>query len=97
MSSEPEPLDADELPDGLVVADDTGHVVLVNRAAVRLLRVDRDAVLGKPLPDVLPLQDLDGRSWWECVDPYGGLATRTGHPERSLTLPNGRELLVTSR
>jgi signal transduction histidine kinase len=88
---------ADELPDGLLVADQSGHVVLVNRAAGRLLRVHRDDVLGKPLSDVLPLQDLDGRSWWDCTDPYGGLPTRTGHPERSLNLPDGRELLVTSR
>jgi len=90
-------VDPDELPDGLVIADESGHVVLVNRAAIRLLRVRHDDVLGKPLVDVLPVYDLDGNSWWDCVDPYGGLATRIGHPERSLQLPEGRELLVTAR
>jgi signal transduction histidine kinase len=90
-------VEPDELPDGLVVADESAHVVVVNRVATRLLRVHRDEVLGKPLPDVLLLHDVDGHSWWDCTDPYGGLATRTGHPERSLRLDDGRELLVSAR
>ena len=34
--ADPGPLTADELPDGLVVADDAGRVVVYNRAAARL-------------------------------------------------------------
>ena len=43
---------------------------------------------------MLPFRDDDGRDWWVCVDPYHGLATRTRHPERSLFLTDGTELLV---
>ena len=31
------------------------------------------------------------------TDPYGGLATRVGQPERNLLLPGGREVLVSAR
>jgi len=41
------------------------------------------------------LHDADGRDWWKCVDPYGGLATRTRHTEQSLQTDDGTELLVT--
>src|ERR1700758_1288879 len=85
---------ADELPDGLVVADDAGRVVVYNRAAVRLTGIAAEEAIGKYIYDVLPFRDDDGRDWWMCVDPYNGLATRTRHPERSLTLVEGLELLV---
>ncbi len=41
--------------------------------------------------------DLDGRGWWACTEPYGGLAIRTGQPETRLLLPDGRDVLVTAR
>ena len=44
-----------------------------------------------------PLQDNDGRSWWTCTDPWGGLAIRTGHRERLLIVPSRGEVLVTAR
>jgi signal transduction histidine kinase len=80
---------ADELPDGLVVADDTGRVVVYNRAAVRLTGIAAEQAIGKYVYDVLPFRDDDGRDWWMFVDPYNGLATRTRHPERSLVLGEG--------
>ncbi|MBB5938888.1 signal transduction histidine kinase [Streptomyces zagrosensis] len=46
---------------------------------------------------MLPLEDLEGRRWWVLTDPYGGLATRGGQPERNLLLPGGREVLVAAR
>jgi signal transduction histidine kinase len=85
---------ADELPDGLVVADDAGRVVVYNRAAVRLTGIAAEEAIGKYVYDVLPFRDDDGRDWWMFVDPYNGLATRTRHPERSLLLGDGIELLV---
>ncbi|MFJ9772130.1 ATP-binding protein [Kitasatospora sp. NPDC101157] len=90
-------LDPDDLPDGLVVADATGRVVRFNRAAARLTGVLPEAALGSKLEDVLPLEDLDGRRWWQLTDPYGGLAIRTRQPERNLLLPGGREVLVSAR
>ncbi|GGO45403.1 PAS domain-containing sensor histidine kinase [Streptomyces daqingensis] len=87
----------DDLPDGLVVADSTGHVVCFNAAAARLTGCDPSEALGLPLHSALPLEDLDGRRWWQLTDPYGGLATRTRQPERNLLLPGGREVLVAAR
>jgi signal transduction histidine kinase len=89
-----ESLIADELPDGLVVADEAGRVVLYNRAAVRLTGIGAEEAIGKYVYDVLPFRDVDGCDWWMFVDPYNGLATRTRHPERSLILGEGLELLI---
>ncbi|WP_406567800.1 sensor histidine kinase [Actinoallomurus soli] len=86
----------DALPDGLIVADADRRVVVFNRAAARLTGITRAEALGRDFADVLPLRDADGRDWWKCLDPYGGLATRTRHPERPLYLGEGPELLVTA-
>jgi signal transduction histidine kinase len=86
---------ADELPDGIVIAGPDGRVEVFNAAAARLTGTRGADAIGKPLPDVLPLCDAEGRDWWACTDPYHGLCTRTRHPEASLYLPNGTELLVT--
>ncbi|MEU1422376.1 MULTISPECIES: ATP-binding protein [unclassified Kitasatospora] len=96
VGSGPE-LDPDDLPDGLVVADALGRVVCFNRTAARLTGILQEAALGSPLEHALPLEDLDGRRWWQLTDPYGGLATRTSQPERNLLLPGGREVLVSAR
>jgi signal transduction histidine kinase len=85
---------ADDLPDGLVVADHAGRVVVFNRAAGRLTGTDAGSALGKFVSDVLPLQDIEGRDWWEQARPYRGLSTRTRHPERLLYLSDGTEVLV---
>ncbi len=85
---------ADELPDGLVIADEAGRVVVFNRAAARLTSTATEEAIGKFVSDVLPFRDADDRDWWVFVDPYHGLPTRTRHPERSLYLTDGTELLV---
>jgi PAS domain S-box-containing protein len=85
---------ADELPDGVVVADEVGRIVVFNRVAARLTGLDPAEVTGKFVFDVLPLRDDDGRDWWVFADPYHGLPTRTRHPERSLYLADGTEVLV---
>ncbi|MFG2891593.1 ATP-binding protein [Streptomyces sp. NPDC048248] len=89
-------LDPDDLPDGLVVADGSGRVVCFNAAAVRITDIASQDALGLPLEDALPLQDVEGRRWWQLTDPYGGLAIRRGQPERNLVL-GGREVLVSAR
>ncbi|MCW2614097.1 MAG: sensor histidine kinase [Frankiales bacterium] len=86
----------DDLPDGVVVADADGRVVAFNPAAARLLGTTADSALGRPLGDVLPLTDDQGRDWWACTDPYGGLSSRTRQPERQLVLAGGSDLLVTA-
>ncbi|MFJ3881283.1 ATP-binding protein [Streptomyces sp. NPDC090077] len=90
-------IDPDELPDGLVVADHTGHVVCFNRAASRITAIPAGQAIGARIERALPLEDLEGRRWWALTDPYGGLATRRGQPERNLLLPGGREVLVSAR
>ncbi|UED83115.1 ATP-binding protein [Streptomyces profundus] len=94
---EPEHLAPDDLPDGLVIADRRGLVVCCNAAAARLTGQSAAEALGRPIERVLPLEDPDGRLWWRLTDPYGGLAIRTGQPERNLLLPGGREVLVAAR
>ncbi|WP_405646303.1 ATP-binding protein [Streptomyces uncialis] len=88
---------ADDLPDGLVVADETGRVICFNAAAARITAVSPADALGAPLELALPLEDLEGRRWWRLTDPYGGLVIRGGQPERNLLLPGGREVMVTAR
>jgi PAS domain S-box-containing protein len=85
---------ADELPDGVVVADEVGRIIVFNRVAARLTGLDPAEVTGKFVFDVLPLRDSDDRDWWVYADPYHGLPTRTRHPERSLYLTDGTEVLV---
>ena len=84
----------DDLPDGLVVADEQRAVVVFNRAAATITRLDPAAALGKTLQDALPFQLVDGRAWWSCARPYDGLPTVTGHRERNLLLPGGTEVRV---
>jgi len=91
----------DDLPDGVLVADSSGAVISLNRAGQRLLRRTVDEVRGRDYRDVLPLVDASGRDWWAVTDPYNGLTTRTGQPERNLTLSHvtgeQHNLLVTAR
>ncbi|MGH3348631.1 MAG: ATP-binding protein [Nocardioides sp.] len=87
----------DALPDGVVVADADGRVVLVSALAARMLAADPVSSVGAQLTEVLALQDTEGRDWCAANLPYGGLATRTGIPEQSWLLPNGTEVLTTAR
>jgi PAS domain S-box-containing protein len=90
----------DDLPDGVVVADAKGVVVLLNPAAERILGTSADAAVGHELAVVLPLHDEQDRDWWACSDPFGGIPTRVRQPERCLQVSSGplrgRELLVTA-
>lgn len=85
----------DALPDGVVVADASGEVVVINEAAAGLLGT-ADGV-GKHLADVVALQDNAGNDWYTCAAPYDGLPTRTSLTEQSWFLSDGTELLVTVR
>jgi len=78
----------------VVVADEAGRIIVFNRVTSRLTGLDPAEVIGKFVFDVLPLRDAEGRDWWVYADPYHGLPTRTCHPERSLYLADGTEILV---
>src|SRR5207253_1861752 len=89
----------DELPDGVLVADADGRVVLLNPSGERILGRTADETVGRDYREVLPLQDAQGRDWWVCTRPYDGLPTRIRQPEQLLTLPSSggdREVLVTA-
>jgi signal transduction histidine kinase len=86
---------ADDLPDGLVIADRAGLVTVFNRAAARLTGIEPGRALGRDVRQILPLRDAQDRCWWAQSQPYEGLSTRSRHPERSLYLPDSTELLVT--
>ena len=87
----------DLLPDGVLIADEVGSVVLINAAAAALVRRTVDDCVGRDYREVLAFTDPVGRDWWECTKPYSGLAIRSGQPERRLMLPDERELYVTAR
>jgi signal transduction histidine kinase len=86
----------DALPDGVLVADASGTVVTANVAATRLLQ-QQDRVVGRPLLDVMALQDLQGCTWADVAAPYTGFAVRSHLVEQSWHLSDGTELLVTCR
>ncbi len=88
---------ADLLPDGVVVADVEGTVTLISTVAARMLGTDGPQAVGRPLAEVLRLQDQDGQAWLPANTPYAGLRTRTGVPEQSWLLPDGTETLVAAR
>lgn len=100
-SPTPPPYDAagvlDLLPDGVVVADASGAVVVLNATAAELLETTEEQARGRPLGEVVSLQDRGGRDWFEVNDPYCGLETRSGLTEQSWFRPSGTELLVTAR
>ncbi|GLU48129.1 PAS domain-containing sensor histidine kinase [Nocardiopsis ansamitocini] len=81
----------------MLIADARGRVVAFNRMAAHLTRTRSDSAIGRDFRDVLPLQDAEGRDWWKCTDPYGGLAIRVRQPERVLLLPDGREVMMAAR
>lgn len=90
-------LAADDLPDGVLVADACGKVVLFNAQAAQLTGVPVSQALGADLHRALPLRGADGRDWWEASDPYNGPRDRTRQHERLLFLPDEREVLVAAR
>jgi signal transduction histidine kinase len=91
---------ADTLADGVVLADGAGTVTLVSAVAARMLDgpgAVAGVLVGRPLTDVLRLQDQDGNDWCSTNQPYAGLKTRTGIPEQPWLLPDGTEVLVVAR
>ena len=86
------------MPDGLVAAIGRDATVrFMNSPAERITGLYVADVVGRDIREALPFQDTDGASWWDLTNPWQGLVTRTGHRERLLMLPSGREVLVTAK
>jgi signal transduction histidine kinase len=89
---------AELLPDGLISASGpNAQVQYLTGRAERILGVRREDIVGRDIREALPFQDREGNSWWELTDPWRPPFIRTGHREKLLLLPNGREVLVTAR
>jgi signal transduction histidine kinase len=99
--AEPQPSNlqffANAYPDGVLGADSSGAVTILNDTASRMLQVDVCDALGRPLAEVLRLQDSHGRTWLDANCPFESINIRTGVPEQSWLLPDGSEVLVTAR
>jgi len=85
----------DQLPDGVVIADKEGTVMVVNQQATRLL--GPGARTGLHLRDVMALQDQESCDWYTSNAPYDGLGSRVGLTEQSWLTRDGTEVLVTGR
>ncbi len=90
-----DPLDL--LADGVVLADAAGVVTDVNDVAADLLGTSAAVAEGRPLAEVVTLQDQQGRGWAGCTKPYEGLRTRRAVPEQTWLNVSGEEVLVTAR
>jgi PAS domain S-box-containing protein len=90
----------DDLPDGVLVVDPSGVILVANPAAGRILGTPVEGLVGQSVQEALPLLDSQSRDWWTCTDPVNGLDTRTRQPELVLQLSRGpmkgRELLLTA-
>ena len=74
----------DELPDGVVIADaPRSDRRLQPRRRPRITGIDATIALGCQLAEALPLEDLEGRSWWALHRPV----RRPGHPHRAARDP----------
>ncbi|ADL07591.1 sigma-54 interaction domain-containing protein [Thermosediminibacter oceani] len=58
----------DSIQDGIIAVDLAERIIIINRSAEKLLKIDRDAALGKPVGDVVPNTGLP-------------VVLRTGQPE----------------
>ena len=95
-SAEVDPHDVLEcLPDGVVVADASGRVTVVNAVARGLL--GEAGRVGGDLAEVMALQDQNGLEWYAANTPYAGLGSRVGLTEQSWFTSDGTEVLVTGR
>lgn len=84
-------------PDGVVTVDSKGLIDFVNTRAEKVTGIPRDQLRGRHLAEGLPLRDMDGRVWWDYVNPWRTLPSVTGHRERMLVVPNGNVVLLTAK
>src|SRR6478736_7481645 len=95
--AEPFGVTCELLPDGLVIVGGDRRIHFANAEALRILDCDASDLVGRALPEGLPLTDKYGRDWWAHTDPWNGLASRPGHREKLLVAPKGQDVLVTAR
>lgn len=88
-------MDLDQFPDGVLVAGPDERVTFANDLAREMTQIDDP--IGMHLDNALPLGDLNGHSWFDATNPYGGLNVRKRIAEQAWFSPQGVEFLVTAR
>jgi signal transduction histidine kinase len=86
----------DDYPDGVIIAGPDGSVEYVNPRVRVMARAVGDEMLGMHLKEAVPFDDLNGNSWYDCMQPYEGIAIRTRISEQSWWSPKGSEYLITA-
>jgi PAS domain-containing protein len=89
-------MDYDDYPDGVIIAGPDGVVDYVNPRIRVMARAEGDEMLGMHLSEAVPFDDLNGNSWYDCVQPYHGLNIRNRISEASWWSPKGSEYLITA-
>lgn len=89
-------MDLDDFPDGIIIAGPDGAVEYVNHRVKIMARAEGDEMIGMHLREAVPFDDLNGNSWYDCTEPYEGIATRTRISEQSWWSPKGSEYLITA-
>ncbi|RMF28194.1 MAG: response regulator, partial [Chloroflexi bacterium] len=56
--------------DGVMVTDNTGHVILFNAAAERILNTPRQQIIGRSIEELLGLYGTAGRSWVALMEQW---------------------------
>ncbi|RME32990.1 MAG: response regulator, partial [Thermoflexia bacterium] len=56
--------------DGVLFADASGHIVLFNAAAERILEIPRREALGRSIREMLGLYGVEGRKWLATVEEW---------------------------
>ncbi len=79
----------------MVIADADGVVTTANAQARRMLGAS--VKVGRPLAEVMALQDQESCDWYATNKPYEGLASQVGITEQSWLTTDGTEVLVTGR
>lgn len=87
------------LADAVITTDDWGRVVLFNDVATEMTGLSNEAVHGRPFAEVFPLQErTQGQAAPSIVtDALAQNMVVESEAEFSLTLPDGRERLVSAR
>lgn len=84
----------DHFPDGVIVAGPEQIVEYANPEARRHTGIDK--LVGLKLAEAMPFDDLNGNTWYDSTQPFGGLAIRRRLAEQSWWSETGDEFLVTA-
>lgn len=68
----------ESIADGVLVADESGRIVLANESAGRILEIPRSELMTKPVKELLKLYGEAGASWAKTFDSWASGTSRGG-------------------